>query len=407
MAGSVIEVSVKPGQPVHAGQQLAVMSAMKMETAVCAPCAGVVTQVRVRWGCGWGLCLPFGTLASCLFEQIRRGSVSVSVVGWGGLSIGCWLCWFRMLVGLVGWAFAPPTISALSPLDTPQAAPPPPPSGCNRPRRQPGGGRHDRLRRSQRPKRPWGGRGAPPRDHRLWPTRHHGLGGCGGCREGGVERQWEREERQWERREAGGGRGLRMGRRLEGGLGGRGSGSFLVWFFLLMRLDNPWCDFMSWGVDLGLPNCCRLAVCCCCCAVLHTPGVGCAAIPIPLLLAGVTVCVRPLSLSSHFAKNQKKASRSLSLQTAALQIVLHLQRLLRIYVSTHVHTLSHRSEPGCSPGARTVQTTARLSGQLHRMECRRPLLPSSTYPCKVRVYLCVFVCVSVFTSPVAVSSVDL
>ncbi|KIY92211.1 pyruvate carboxylase subunit A [Monoraphidium neglectum] len=50
MAGSVIEVSVKPGQGVHAGQQLVVMSAMKMETAVCAPCAGVVTQVRLAYG---------------------------------------------------------------------------------------------------------------------------------------------------------------------------------------------------------------------------------------------------------------------------------------------------------------------------------------------------------------------
>jgi pyruvate carboxylase len=47
MAGSVIEVSVKAGQAVHAGQQLAVLSAMKMETAVCSPIAGVVTQVAV------------------------------------------------------------------------------------------------------------------------------------------------------------------------------------------------------------------------------------------------------------------------------------------------------------------------------------------------------------------------
>lgn len=47
MAGTVIEVSVKAGQPVHAGQQLAVLSAMKMETAVCAPIAGVVTQVAI------------------------------------------------------------------------------------------------------------------------------------------------------------------------------------------------------------------------------------------------------------------------------------------------------------------------------------------------------------------------
>lgn len=50
MAGSVIEVTVTSGQPVHAGQQLAVLSAMKMETAVCAPIAGVVTQVAVVKG---------------------------------------------------------------------------------------------------------------------------------------------------------------------------------------------------------------------------------------------------------------------------------------------------------------------------------------------------------------------
>jgi biotin carboxyl carrier protein len=50
MAGSVIEVTVAAGAPVHAGQQLAVLSAMKMETAVCAPIAGVATQVAVVKG---------------------------------------------------------------------------------------------------------------------------------------------------------------------------------------------------------------------------------------------------------------------------------------------------------------------------------------------------------------------
>lgn len=47
MAGTIIEVAVKPGALVTAGQQLAVMSAMKMETAVCAPVGGLVTQVDV------------------------------------------------------------------------------------------------------------------------------------------------------------------------------------------------------------------------------------------------------------------------------------------------------------------------------------------------------------------------
>lgn len=50
MSGSIIDVSVKPGSNVSAGQQLVVMSAMKMETSVCAPCAGVITQVAVEKG---------------------------------------------------------------------------------------------------------------------------------------------------------------------------------------------------------------------------------------------------------------------------------------------------------------------------------------------------------------------
>ncbi|MEW5296933.1 MAG: hypothetical protein WDW36_000179 [Sanguina aurantia] len=48
MAGTIIEVCVKPGTKVTAGQQLVVMSAMKMETAVCAPVSGVVAQVAVE-----------------------------------------------------------------------------------------------------------------------------------------------------------------------------------------------------------------------------------------------------------------------------------------------------------------------------------------------------------------------
>lgn len=48
MAGTIIEVVVKTGMTVVAGQQLVVMSAMKMETAVCAPVGGVITQVAVE-----------------------------------------------------------------------------------------------------------------------------------------------------------------------------------------------------------------------------------------------------------------------------------------------------------------------------------------------------------------------
>ena len=48
LEGTIIEVVVKTGITVAAGQQLVVMSAMKMETAVCAPVGGVVTQVAVE-----------------------------------------------------------------------------------------------------------------------------------------------------------------------------------------------------------------------------------------------------------------------------------------------------------------------------------------------------------------------
>lgn len=55
MAGTIIEVCIKPGSTVKPGQQLVVMNAMKMETAICAPVAGVVTQVgrRGRRGLCW------------------------------------------------------------------------------------------------------------------------------------------------------------------------------------------------------------------------------------------------------------------------------------------------------------------------------------------------------------------
>ena len=46
MPGAVIEISVEPGAVVAAGDTLMVVSAMKMETAVTAPCAGVVGAIE-------------------------------------------------------------------------------------------------------------------------------------------------------------------------------------------------------------------------------------------------------------------------------------------------------------------------------------------------------------------------
>lgn len=48
MAGTIIEVAVKPGSVVKAGQMLVVMNAMKMETSVSAPVSGTITQVAVE-----------------------------------------------------------------------------------------------------------------------------------------------------------------------------------------------------------------------------------------------------------------------------------------------------------------------------------------------------------------------
>jgi acetyl/propionyl-CoA carboxylase alpha subunit/acetyl-CoA carboxylase carboxyltransferase component len=46
MAGAVVEVPVEVGATVEAGATLMVISSMKMETAITAPCAGVVTAIR-------------------------------------------------------------------------------------------------------------------------------------------------------------------------------------------------------------------------------------------------------------------------------------------------------------------------------------------------------------------------
>jgi pyruvate/2-oxoglutarate dehydrogenase complex dihydrolipoamide acyltransferase (E2) component len=46
----VLQVGVKPGETVAAGQEVAVMTAMKMETSVGSPCDGVVSHVAIIKG---------------------------------------------------------------------------------------------------------------------------------------------------------------------------------------------------------------------------------------------------------------------------------------------------------------------------------------------------------------------
>lgn len=49
-ARGCLQVGVKPGETVEAGQEVAVMTAMKMETSVGSPCDGVVSHVAIIKG---------------------------------------------------------------------------------------------------------------------------------------------------------------------------------------------------------------------------------------------------------------------------------------------------------------------------------------------------------------------
>lgn len=50
IAGTVVSVAVAPGHPVRRDDPIAIIEAMKMQTAIGAPVAGVVEQVAVRPG---------------------------------------------------------------------------------------------------------------------------------------------------------------------------------------------------------------------------------------------------------------------------------------------------------------------------------------------------------------------
>jgi acetyl-CoA/propionyl-CoA carboxylase biotin carboxyl carrier protein len=50
MHGTILSISVSRGDTVEAGQPVAVLEAMKMETAIAAPARGTIEEVRVRAG---------------------------------------------------------------------------------------------------------------------------------------------------------------------------------------------------------------------------------------------------------------------------------------------------------------------------------------------------------------------
>lgn len=50
LPGVIIEISVKEGQQVKAGQKVAIIEAMKMENEICASCDGTVTAINVHKG---------------------------------------------------------------------------------------------------------------------------------------------------------------------------------------------------------------------------------------------------------------------------------------------------------------------------------------------------------------------
>jgi pyruvate carboxylase len=63
MSGAVLETKVSKGDSVQVGDQLLVLSAMKMETAVCSPVKGIVNTVVVTAG-----------------DQVESGDLLVEIV---------------------------------------------------------------------------------------------------------------------------------------------------------------------------------------------------------------------------------------------------------------------------------------------------------------------------------------
>jgi acetyl/propionyl-CoA carboxylase alpha subunit/acetyl-CoA carboxylase carboxyltransferase component len=71
MGGAILELLVEAGDPVEAGDALMIISAMKMETAVTAPCAGVVAEL-----------LPLG-----VGDNVTAGQIVAAIAPRGGAAV--------------------------------------------------------------------------------------------------------------------------------------------------------------------------------------------------------------------------------------------------------------------------------------------------------------------------------
>lgn len=50
MQGLIVDVKVKTGEKVKAGDEIIILEAMKMENPIVAPCAGVINEIKVTKG---------------------------------------------------------------------------------------------------------------------------------------------------------------------------------------------------------------------------------------------------------------------------------------------------------------------------------------------------------------------
>ncbi len=103
MAGSIIELAVESGATVGAGATLMIISAMKMETAVTAPCAGVVTGISPA---EVGAAVAAGQIVATI-APTERGSDATSPRRYGDDTWAPMLADVQALLAIAHRRFAP------------------------------------------------------------------------------------------------------------------------------------------------------------------------------------------------------------------------------------------------------------------------------------------------------------